>query len=112
MLKSYQDKILAGLVKKGYTIGPAASDLTLSTSGESTGSYMLAFTAHKSGKEVFAKDIYEDILSLTTEMKAFHYGIIVAHSYDAMWVGANFNVQEKKPPALPNTPPPNKSNLN
>jgi hypothetical protein len=112
MLKSYQDTLISGLVKRGYTVGPASTDLSLSNSGDNQPSYLLAFTIFKAGREVFAKDIYEDILAIFAESKAYYYSLVVAHSYDATWVGCNFSFPEKKvPPPVPKLPP-NKGNLN
>lgn len=112
MIKSHQDPLISGLVKKGYTIGPASADLSLSYSTDDQASYLLAFTVFKAGRDVLAKEIYEDILSILSEVKAYYYSVVVAHSYDATWVGCNFALQKKSPPPIPKLPPSNKGNLN
>jgi len=105
VVKTHLDDLTAGMVKKGYCVGPASGDGTLSLGNDSQPSFLLSFTVYKTSGEITAQNIYDDVLSILTEKKACFYAIIIAQAYDCTWTGCNFNIPEKKsvpPPVPPN----------
>lgn len=112
MVLSYQDTLIAGMVKRGYTIGPASADLNLHNGTDNQPAFMIAFTAFKAGQDLLAKDIYKDIVEILGEINAYYYGIVVAQAYDSTWVGCNFNMSDKKRATPPPLPTPDKSRMN
>jgi len=105
LLPAYQDLIVAGLVKKGYMVGPAAKDGKVSISTENSAATLIALSIYKAdGEETSANKIYEDVLVVLKEIKAYYYSVIISHSYEATWAGSNFSLPKPKAPAK--TPPP------
>lgn len=119
LLPSYQDSIIAGLVKRGYMVGPAAKDGKVTTSDNNSAA-LIAISVYRA-EETSVNQIYEDVSTVLKDMKAYYYSIVVSHSYEATWVGANFNLPLKNkgvvdktattavPPPLP---PGGKKNVN
>jgi len=111
MLSSYQDGLIAGLVKKGYNVGPSSGDGNIGIGTENQPSFLISLTLYKVNGQITAQSIYDDCMGILTAMKAYFYAIIVAQAYDSTWTGCNFNMPNKKTAAPPPLPP-NKSNLN
>lgn len=119
MMASYQDGLIAGLVKKGYMVGAASSTgEVVFVNGEDEPAVLFALYIYRF-TEVDSTRIYADVNDVLNEMKALCYSIIVTPAVaGAMWMGANFklppkeyaivvDVVEEEPPK----PPPNR-NLN
>ena len=114
LMPSYQDGIIAGLVKRGYMVGPAAKDGKVSLGSETSASTLVALSVYRTDTETDANKIYTDISDVLQEMKAFYYSIIVACTYESSWVGSNFSLPTRKKAEKP-TPPPlpgTKKNMN
>ena len=114
LLPSYQDKIVAGLVKHGYMVGPASKDGKVAVTSENSAATLIALSIYRpNGEETDVNKIYEDVLGILKEMKAYYFSVIISHSYEATWVGSNFTVP--KPKAADKPPPPTsggKKNVN
>jgi hypothetical protein len=113
MLESYQDKIVAGLIKKGYTVGLASSGKAV-VNHENQVSAIIGLTVYKLSKEELSiTEVYEDFAFVMTDMKGYFYSIIVAETNNSTWAGSNIFLQPKKATQL--LPPPSdhkKSKLN
>lgn len=119
LMPTYQDGIIAGMVKRGYMVGPAAKDGKVTTS-DNTAAALIAISIYRA-EETNVNKIYDDVVAVLKDMKAYYYSVIVSHSYEATWVGANFNLPVKSkgvvdktstsviPPPLP---PGGKKNVN
>lgn len=116
LLPSYQDGIISGLVNRGYMVGPAAKDGKVVTSVENNPAALFALSVYRA-EETDVNKIYEDVVGVLSDMKARYYSVIISHSYEATWVGANFSLPIKNtvvekvtatPPPLPKT----KKNVN
>lgn len=116
LLPSYQDSIIAGLVKRGYMVGPAAKDGQVTTSVENNPAALIALSIYKA-EDTDVNKIYEDVVGVLHDIKARYYSVIISHSYEATWVGANFSLPVKNsvvekstatPPPIPNS----KKNVN
>jgi hypothetical protein len=104
LLSSYQDGIIAGMVKKGYMVGPASKDGQIISGQENSPAALIALSIYKSG-ETDCNAIYKDLVTLLVEMKAHYHSVIVALSTDAVWVGPNIQIQVKEKPKAPEAPP-------
>lgn len=116
LLPSYQDNIIAGLVRRGYMVGPAAKDGKVTTSVENNPAALIAISIYKA-EDTDVNKIYEDVVGVLHDMKARYYSVIISHSYEATWVGANFSLPLKnsvveKSSATPPTIPNSKKNVN
>jgi hypothetical protein len=113
MLESYQDQIVAGLIKKGYTVGLASTGKAV-VNHENQVSAILSLTVYKLAEEELPiTKVYEDFAFILTDMKGYFYSIIIAETNNSTWAGSNIFLQPKKNAQL--LPPPvdhKKSKLN
>jgi hypothetical protein len=100
---SYQDGIIAGLVKKGYMVGPASKEGRIIAPGESA-SAVITLSIY-SEKEFDAGKLHADTAVVLSDMKAYCYSIIASGAADCAWTGSNFNIQT----ALEAVQPPKKA---
>lgn len=111
MLEVYQDDIVAGLIKKGYSVGLASSG-NITINHENQVSAVIALTIFKiDSPDALVKEIYAEVADICTEMKGYFYSIVIAESTNATWSGSNIFMKEvKKVPQLPPTSDEKKSN--
>lgn len=96
MLESYQDQIVAGLIKKGYTVGLASTGKVI-VNHDNQVSAVIAFTAYKlSQEELPITKVYDDIGLILTDLKAYFYSIVIAETSNSTWTGSNIFMQPKK----------------
>jgi hypothetical protein len=112
LLPDYQDSIIAGLVRRGYMVGPAAKDGKVASITEGNPSVLFAFSVYKAEQEVTATAIYDDMVGILTEMNAKYYSVIVSLSHEATWIGSNFSIPAKKKVEPPPVPSGKKSEAN
>lgn len=110
LLPAYQDGIIAGLVRRGYMVGPAGKDGKVASITEGCPSVLIALSVYKAEEAVTANTIYEDMLAILTEMNARYYSLIISLSHEATWVGSNFSIPAKKKAEPPPVPPTGKKN--
>ena len=111
LLPSYQDKIVAGLASRGYMVGPAAKDGKVATVTDNCPSVLFALSVYKE-EETNVNKIYEDVVAVLDEMKAYYYSVVISLSHEATWVGSNFQIPEKNKAVPPPLPPAAKKNMN
>jgi hypothetical protein len=113
MLESYQDTIVAGLVKKGYTVGLAGTGKVIVNHPNQV-SAVIALTAYKMGEEdIVITKVYEELSAVLTDMKGYFYSIIVSEAGNTTWAGSNIYLQpSKKVPQLPPSTDTKKTKLN
>jgi hypothetical protein len=110
LLPSYQDGIIAGLVRRGYMVGPAAKDGKVSSITEGCPAVLIALSVYKQEEEIDVKKVYEDTLAVLEEMKARYYSVVISLSHEATWVGANFTLPAKDKAGPPVPPASGKKN--
>ena len=102
LLPAVQDDIIAGMVRKGYMIGPTSKDgKVISAPGDNPAGSVVAISVYKRTGSVTAKDIYDDLTQILDDAKGYYYSIIITASTEATWVGSNFQL-----PARKEAPPP------
>lgn len=111
LLPSYQDAIIAGLVRKGYMVGPASKDGKLiSPPNDNAPAVLFALSVYKA-QEITVNQIYDDLIAVLKETKSYYYSVIVSLASEATWASGNFVIPAKNKP----TPPPvpgSKKNVN
>lgn len=115
MLKDYEDAILGGMVKKGYSVGIVSQDGNLSHGHQGGAAYITVFRVDSTKEEIAAKDIHKDLMEVMREHKFLYYSIVVSALVDACWISTNITLPQPSPPPTPPEPPvtePDKSNLN
>src|ERR1700722_7233157 len=89
MLEAYQDQIVAGLIKKGYTVGLASSGKVI-INHDNQVSAIIAVSLYKiSDEDILISDIYKDVASILGEVKAYFYSIVIAETANSTWAGSN-----------------------
>lgn len=111
LLPSYQDGIIAGIARKGYMVGPAAKDGKVSVTMEKCPGVLFALSVYRE-EETNVNKIYDDVTAVLQEMNAYYYSVVISLSYEATWVGPNFQVPEKDKKLPPPLPPAVKKNMN
>ena len=109
---SYADMIIAGLVKKGYTVSSLASDGEISVDKISTTSALIALKISSVSEKVISSDIHADVISVLDDIKAYYHSVIVTPYVNCIWSGSNILLKKVMPPDMPPLPVPDKSNLN
>ena len=110
LLPDYQDSIIAGLVRRGYMVGPAGKDGKVSSVTPGCPSVLIALSVYKADDAVTATTIYNDMVAILTEINARYYSVIVSLSHEATWIGSNFSLPAKKKSEPPPVPPAGKKN--
>jgi hypothetical protein len=112
MLPNYQDGIVAGLVRKGYMVGPSAKDGGVTT-GVSPAA-LISLGVYKA-EETNVNNIYTDVIEVLKEIKAYYYSVIISLSTEATWSSGNVIAPTKDTagkPTPPPLPPGTKKNMN
>lgn len=112
MLESYQNDIIAGLVKKGYHVGPAAEDNTLTLHSKGNASILLAMKVSSSDEELMASKVNDDVKEVLNGNNFLYYSVVVSACTNCCWMSSNITLPEKAPVVPPPLPTPDKSNLN
>ncbi len=89
---SYEKELVFKLIQKGYSVAPA-SDLCITLQSPENAGALISLQLEKLG-ELHAPAIYDDVMSILSEMQAKYYSLIItAFSYDSRWAGGNFKLQ-------------------
>lgn len=109
LLESYEDRIIAGMVKKGYQVGPAASGGQVSIKYDNGASVLIALRVDSSKEDVKAVEISKDIMDVLKDNNFLYYSVIVSALTSSCWNGANVVLPKPAQPAPPPLPEPDKS---
>lgn len=92
LIPSYQDAIIAGMVKKGYSIGIVSNSGTIADSSEGKAATLLSFRIETYKNDVGAKEIFKDLMEIMTANKFYYYSIIITILSDSSFIGSNIIV--------------------
>jgi len=112
MLKSYEDTIVAGMVKKGYVVSIAATNGEITSGSKDNPAVVVCFRVDSTKEETQAKDVHKDLLEVLHDKKLFYYSVIVSALCDSCWISSNISFPKQDKPVPPPLPEPDKSNLN
>jgi len=93
LLASYQDQIVAGLVRKGYMVGALSKDRKATITAPNSPTAIICLSLYKAlddGDLLDAHIVYTDLRDILTTMKAYFYSIVVSETSDCAWCGSNF----------------------
>jgi len=100
LTSSYEDTLIAGMVKKGYIIGAAAAQGKVSVAKEDSPSAVIAITIDSYNENLKAADVYKDLVEVIADKKVICYSVIVTAQVDSSWGAANFNLPKKENPIV------------
>lgn len=112
MLPSYEDSITAGMVKKGYHVGPAADDNVVTLFKKENASALITLRVASGNEELTAQKVHEDIVGVLNENSFLYYSVIVSACTMCCWVSSNIVIPQRASVIPPPLPTPDKSNLN
>lgn len=100
LISSYEDMIIAALVKAGFQVSPLSEDNNVTIGGDDTVSAVIALRVDT---ELFgALNVFNKVESILKELKILYYSLVVVESTDCSW-GAS---QIKIPKTIKALPPP------
>jgi hypothetical protein len=109
LIKDYEDAILGGLIKRGYSVSAASDKLTI----EGEAASIIGLQVNTSNEEATASDISNAVREVMDDHKFLYYSIVVSATAGASWFGCNIALPKKPAAAVPPPiPTPDKGNLN
>lgn len=113
MFKDYEDLIVAGMLKKGYTVGVVASDGKLTHGDETRPAVITTFKVETRDEAKKATDIFKDLIAVLAEKKVLYYSVVVSAYVDSSWIASNIELPKPAPPQeVPQPIPEPDKNLN
>jgi len=102
LLSSYQDKIIAELVKKGYTISACGDKEVGNICWTTTNapSALIVFSISSNASKATATSIHTDINDILSNNKMLFFSLIVCARGGACWNVGNINLTNKTPPPI------------
>lgn len=105
LIQGYEDKIVAGMVKKDYTV--SLSNTKGVTVGEPNhASVVVSFSVFTKNEKAKANDVYSDLIKVLEEHKIYYYSVVVSAMTDSTWTCGNMVINKPTPPPVPETPRP------
>ena len=105
LIKGYEDKIVAGMVKKDYSV--SLSNIKGVTIGEpNQASVVVSFTVFTNKEKAKASGVYDDLIKVLVEHKIYYYSVVITAMVDSTWCCGNMVLPEKAPPPTPTPPEP------
>lgn len=92
---AYLDGFIAGMAKQAYMIGAITKDGILLAPGEKS-SAVISVRLYKT-EDVDPDKIYDDIVGVLREIKAYFHSIVIAEATACRWSGSNFNLEPPVP---------------
>jgi hypothetical protein len=108
LIKNYEDALMGGLVKRGYSVSAAGDKLTIA--GEAAALIGLRITT--SNETATPSDISKAVMEVMEEHKFLYYSIIVTATAGSSWYGPNISLPKKPIVEPPPIPTPDKDHLN
>lgn len=110
LIPSYDNMIIAGLVKKGYQVCPASSSNEVTCGGKDSISAIIALRIDSTEKD--ATELHTVVHQLLVDLKIVYYSLLVTVATDCCWHASGLQLPKALPPApLPNVRKPS-SDLN
>lgn len=90
MFASYQDDVIAGLANKGYMVGPIdINGKVIHDTDPYSASIVMGIKVYRD-QPIVIDDLYDDLISILTQIKAKFYSVIISEAAMATWSSANF----------------------
>jgi|SRR5580692_1444386 hypothetical protein len=100
LMPEYEGRIVAGLVKKGYSVGPLAKDIPVCHAPiKNCGSVLLVLTVYCGDEKTSANKVNEDLLAVMNDEKIFFFSCIVTeYTNNLSYAGCNIQINKPSPP--------------
>lgn len=95
MFASYEDRIVSGMIKKGYAITAGLPEGQLSQSQPNNAGAIISFVIIPSNPEVGNKEVFSDIIDILFQEKVLFYSVVVSLLTDAIWIDGNIQLPLK-----------------
>lgn len=105
LVEEYSDKLISGMVTKGYTVSAGMPGNHTAISVEDGASALIVFNLY-SGKEGITCDtIHEELVNLIQDEKMYIYSVVVSERSPTTFAGTNIIIPRRTQlPALPPAP--------
>lgn len=108
LISSYEDMIIAALVKKGYQVSPLDESNQVTIGGDDSVSALITLRIEVDMQN--ALDLQTEIQKVLKELKVMYYSLIVTELVDCAWNVSSIKLPKALPPApLPNVRKPDSS---
>jgi len=104
LISSYEDMIIAGLVKAGFQVSSLAEDNTVTIGNDDSISVMIALRIDTEIDGAIV--VIDEVKNVLKELKIVYYSLVVTESADCSWNISSIKLPKALPPPLP-TPVPN-----
>ena len=97
LIPSYENMIIAGLVKKGYQVGPASLTNEVTSGGQDTVSAVIALRIDSEEETIELQVVIQQLLE---ELKVIYYSLLVTVATDCCWNASGLQLPKAPPPPL------------
>lgn len=97
LISSYEDMVIAALVKKGFQVSPLSETNQVTIGDKDSICAMIALRIDLDDKSAF--DLHTEIQSVLHELRVVYYSLVVTESADCCWNISNIKVPKALPPA-------------
>lgn len=106
LITSYEEMIIAGLVKKGYRVGPLADSNEVTVATPNSVCAVIALRVDTNDDEGATDihssfELHEKVEAFLLELKIFYYSLVVTEVADCCWNISNIEIPKVLPPPLP-----------
>lgn len=99
LISSYEDMIIAGLVKAGFQVSSLSEDNTATISDDDSISVMIALRIDTEIEGAVA--IIDEVEKVLKDLKIVYYSLVVTESTDCSWNISPIKLPKALPPPLP-----------
>jgi len=99
LISSYEDMIIAGLVKAGFQVSSLAEDSTVTIGDDDSISVMIALRIDT--EIVGAVVVIDEVEKVLKDLKIVYYSLVVTESTDCSWDVSSIKLPKALPPPLP-----------
>jgi hypothetical protein len=110
MFASYEDRVVAGMIKKGYIVSAGVDDGQLSNNIPGAAGVVIAFIVACKDPATPLNKVFQDLADVLDEVKVLFYSIIISAVNDCVWVPGNIVLPKSKPSIIKDIS--NKGNFN
>lgn len=105
LVEDYSDKLIAGMVTKGYSVSAAFPGNHTAISVEDGASSLIVFHLYNGKEGVTCDTVHKELVDLIQEERMYVYSVVVSERSATTFAGTNIITPKKpQPPALPPAP--------
>lgn len=113
LVSDYSDKLIAGMVRKGYAVRACLSESDTDINVENGSSTLIVFSLYNEQEGVTTDKVHKDLVDLIMEERMYVHSVIITESVNSSFAGTNIILPKKpQPPSSPPIPPENLRKMN